>query len=149
MTRVVYKPFHSDVAGAVPLGPAHASAAEAERLGVWRLGAVICVHAGSEVLEARPWKSKEAKFRYVVKRWTSAFLSAEQRMLLEREAAAGTAVSDPHIVPILSAHVHEAPYFYVMPRLSGKTLDDILSRVGRLPTAKALWYARQAAEGLA
>lgn len=150
MPRVVYKPFYSGTVGAAPVGgPARPVAAEAERLGDWRLGAVICAHAGSEVLDARPWKSNEARFRYVVKRWTSAFLSAEQRTLLEREAAAGTAVSDPHIVPILSAHVCEAPYYYVMPKLEGKTLDDILARVGRVPTAKALWYARQAAEGLA
>lgn len=150
MSRVVYKPFHSGLAGAEPVGgPTRAAAPEVERFGDWRLGAVICAHAGSEVLEARPWKSNEAKFRYVVKRLTSAFLSADQRTQLQREAAAGTAVSDPHIVPILFAHVHEPPYFYVMPRLAGKTLDEILTRVGRLPTAKALWYARQAAEGLA
>lgn len=149
MTRVVYKPFSlGQHAAASAAAQAHA-AHDADRLGDWRLGARLCEHAGVEVVEARPWKSGEAKFRYVVKRWASTLLSPEQLALLAREALAGTVVNDPHVVPILSAHVNEAPFYYVMPRLEGQTLAAILARRGRLPTAKALWYARQAAEGLA
>ena len=156
MTRVVYKPFsaglpaaaEASVSASLSTPPARAGNGT-DRLGDWRLGARICEHAGVEVIEARPWRSDESKFRYVVKRWTSAFVSAEQRATPAREAAAGMAVNHPHVVPILSAHVHEAPYYYVMPRLEGTTLDAILTRAGRLPVATALWYARQAAEGLA
>lgn len=157
MTRVVYKPFSAGLhaaaqSAAQPGSPSAVQARvgdQADRLGDWRLGARICEHAGVEVLEARPWRSNESKFRYVVKRWTSAFISTEQRAALAREAAAGTAVNHPHVIPILSAHVYEPPYYYVMPRLEGATLDAILAHRGRLPVATALWYARQAAEGLA
>jgi serine/threonine protein kinase len=153
MTRVVYKPFsaglHAAAESAARIPSSPRTSEEADRLGDWRLGARICEHAGVEVIEARPWRSNESKFRYVVKRWTSAFMSAEQRIALAREAAAGTAVNHPHVIPILSAHVYEPPYYYVMPRLEGATLDAILTRTGRLPVATALWYARQAAEGLA
>jgi serine/threonine protein kinase len=152
MTRVVYKPFsaglHAAAESAAHL-PKLRAAEPADRLGDWRLGARICEHAGVEVIEARPWRSNESKFRYVVKRWTSGFMSAEQRVALAREVAAGTAVNHPHVIPILSAHVGEPPFYYVMPRLEGSTLDAILTRDARLPVATALWYARQAAEGLA
>jgi len=149
MTRVVYKPFSAGLHAAAESASHLRAAAETDRLGDWRLGARICERAGVEVIEARPWKSDDAKFRYVVKRWTSAFLSADRQALLAREAAAGTAVNDPHVVPILSAHVYEPPFYYVMPRLEGRTLEAILKRAGRLPPATALWYARQTAEGLA
>lgn len=153
MTRVVYKPFSAGLhaaaesASRMPMPPRLGE--DSDRLGDWRLGARICEHAAVEVIEARPWRSNESRFRYVVKRWTSAFVSAEQRAALAREAAAGMAVNHPHVIPILSAHVCEPPYYYVMPRLEGTTLDAILTRAGRLPVATALWYARQAAEGLA
>jgi serine/threonine-protein kinase len=67
--------------------------------------------------------------------------------LLRREAKVGRAVVHPHVVPVLAAHVHEPPYFVVMPRLVGQTLAARLAG-GPLPAAIALWIARQTAEGL-
>jgi eukaryotic-like serine/threonine-protein kinase len=68
---------------------------------------------------------------------------------LRREALAGRQLASPHLAPVLSAHVAAAPYFLVLPWLPGATLASRLSR-RRLPgIGAALWYARQAAEGLA
>ncbi|MCE9604468.1 MAG: serine/threonine protein kinase [Planctomycetia bacterium] len=149
MARVVYKPFSFDRQARMQAAAQPGDGGASQRAGEWQLGAKLCEHAGVEVVEARPVKSRETRYRYVVKRWTSALVSTEQQALLRREALAGNAVNSPHVVPILSAHVHEAPFYYVMPRLEGTTLDEIVLRCGRLSVATALWYGRQAAEGLA
>lgn len=67
--------------------------------------------------------------------------------LLRREAKVGRTVVHPHVVPVLAAHVHEPPYFVVMPRIAGETLAERLKQ-GALPVRTALWTARQAAEAL-
>ncbi len=77
-------------------------------------------------------------------RWES---RPEAVALLRREAKVGRLVADPHVIPILSAHLSEPPYFVVMPRLSGQTLAERLSGQP-LPITPALWIARQAAEAL-
>ncbi len=68
--------------------------------------------------------------------------------LLRREALVGRQVSNPHVIPILAAGLQEAPYYVVMPRLDGATTGSVLREAGRLPVARALWIARQVAEGL-
>jgi serine/threonine protein kinase len=77
-------------------------------------------------------------------RWES---RPEAVALLRREAKVGRLVAHPHVVPILSAHLSEPPYFVVMPRLSGQTLEARLSG-HPLPVTPALWIARQTAEAL-
>jgi serine/threonine-protein kinase len=71
---------------------------------------------------------------------------AQQR--LRREAAAARAVSHRHLVPILSAHLKNAPYYLLMPRFRGTTLDDVLAAAQRIDVPRALWVARQIAEAL-
>ncbi len=68
--------------------------------------------------------------------------------LLRTEAKVGQAVSHRHVVPILSAHVEERPFFVVMPFLSGKTLEVDLNSGHAQPVAESLWIIRQAAEAL-
>jgi serine/threonine protein kinase len=68
--------------------------------------------------------------------------------LLQREARAGLAVQHPHLVRITHAHVLHPPYFLVLAMLPGESLRKRLQREFRLPTADALWIARQTAEAL-
>jgi serine/threonine-protein kinase len=68
--------------------------------------------------------------------------------LMRREAEVGQHVSQAHLVPILEAHVREAPCFLVMPRLSGAALGQVLAAMGRLAVRQALWITRQIAEAL-
>jgi serine/threonine-protein kinase len=71
-----------------------------------------------------------------------------------REALVGSRVSHPHVVPVLAAYVSESPRLLVMPALGGATLRAILTKrvqfQGRmgLDPPDALWFCRQAAEGL-
>jgi serine/threonine protein kinase len=67
--------------------------------------------------------------------------------LLRREAKVGRIVAHPHVIPILSAHLSEPPYFVVMPRLAGQTLAARLTSEP-LAAASSLWIARQTAEAL-
>lgn len=68
--------------------------------------------------------------------------------LIRREAHVGRHVSHRHVVSILAARIDRPPYFIVMPRLDGVTLRVVLDRAERLVCPRALWIARQLAEGL-
>lgn len=69
--------------------------------------------------------------------------------LLRREARAGLEVRHPHLVRVRAAHVLSEPFFVVMDLLAGESLRDRLRRDYALPTATAVWVARQLAEALA
>ncbi len=69
--------------------------------------------------------------------------------LLQREALVGRSVSHPHLVPILTAAVLEAPRLLVMPWLDGASLATRLTEGQKFDVPAALWIVRQAAEGLA
>jgi serine/threonine-protein kinase len=64
---------------------------------------------------------------------------------LEREAAVGGEVRHPRLVALLAAHLCGPPYYLVMPRLPGTSLD----RPMRLSVAMSFCVARQVAEALA
>lgn len=68
--------------------------------------------------------------------------------LLQREALAGARIAHPHVVPILAAHVLDAPRMLVMPWLEGATLQDRLAAGQCFTLSKTLWIARQMAEAL-
>jgi serine/threonine-protein kinase len=67
---------------------------------------------------------------------------------LRREVAVARAVSHPNLVPILAANLQDAPYYLLMPRFRGTTLDRVLAKVKRIDVPRALWVARQIAEAL-
>lgn len=67
---------------------------------------------------------------------------------LRREAFVGRRVSHPHLVAVLAASVHEAPYFVVTPWLSGQTLAGQFSENTPSDLPIALWIVRQVAEAL-
>jgi serine/threonine protein kinase len=68
---------------------------------------------------------------------------------LSREASVATRVSDPHIVQALDAGklAGGEPYVF-MELLRGESLDQLITRRGRLPIVEALDIAAQAARGL-
>jgi serine/threonine-protein kinase len=68
--------------------------------------------------------------------------------ILQREALAGAHVSHPHVVPLLAAHVLDAPRLLVMPWLEGATLKERLAAGEQFEISRALWMARQVAEAL-
>jgi serine/threonine protein kinase len=65
-----------------------------------------------------------------------------------REALVGMTVVHPNLVTVLSAQVQTAPYYLVMPRLEGATVETVLAGVGPLSIPRSLWLARQVAEAL-
>ncbi len=68
--------------------------------------------------------------------------------ILQREALAGAHVLHPHVVPLLAAHVLDAPRLLVMPWLDGATLKERLAAGEQFEISRALWMARQVAEAL-
>jgi serine/threonine protein kinase len=69
--------------------------------------------------------------------------------LLQREARAGLAVRNSHLVRVLQAHVSHEPFFLVMNLLPGQSLRRRLRCDYRIPISDAIWMTRQAAEALA
>jgi serine/threonine protein kinase len=117
--------------------------------GDWRLEGLLGEGALARVYRARPLNSRNGSAgAYALKmlhpKWES---RPEAITLLRREAKVGRLVADPHVIPVLSAHLSEPPFFVVMPRLSGQTLAARLS--GQLMAiTPALWIARQTAEAV-
>lgn len=68
--------------------------------------------------------------------------------LFAREAQVGSAVSHPHLVPVLDWNLRRPPYHLVMPHLPGATLARRLAVEPRPALPVALWIARQAAQAL-
>ncbi|HWB09491.1 MAG TPA: protein kinase [Pirellulales bacterium] len=73
----------------------------------------------------------------------------EHRARFLREAQAAAAIDHSHIVTVYQVGEHRGLPFLAMQLLRGETLDDALSRAGRLPQAECLRIGRQMAEGLA
>lgn len=77
---------------------------------------------------------------------TSRELDAE-RFLAEVHTAAG--LTHPHILMVHDSGEEDGRLYYVMPRVEGESLRDLLDRRGRLPLAEAADIAHQVTEGLA
>lgn len=70
------------------------------------------------------------------------------RKLLENEAEVGQRVKSPHVVCVIDTPLRHAPRCVVLEWLAGITLEKLLAERNALPPLEALWYARQAAQGL-
>ncbi|MCA9201092.1 MAG: serine/threonine protein kinase, partial [Planctomycetales bacterium] len=68
--------------------------------------------------------------------------------LMKREAEVGLTSSFSHLVPILDQHVHQAPYFLVMPKIDGAPLSRAIAAMGRVTVPHALWIVRQVSQAL-
>jgi serine/threonine protein kinase len=69
--------------------------------------------------------------------------------LLKREARAGYSVRHPRIARVLKSNFADAPHYVVSELVPGPSLKDRIERSGTLGVRRAVWAARQAAEGLA
>ncbi len=132
-------------------GSAGSSSSARPCVGPWELvhplgrGQWATVYAGRPAGSPEDWPAD-----YAIKVALSDGEQARQaQRLLSREAAVLCAVTHPHLVAMLSAHLDTQPPLIVMPRVSGATLDTALAQAGRCRVPHALWIARQVAEALA
>ncbi len=65
-----------------------------------------------------------------------------------REALVGQAVSHAHLVPVLDWNLQQPPYYLVMPRLEGITLQQHFAERPLPALPVALWIVRQVAQAL-
>ncbi len=69
-----------------------------------------------------------------------------ERFLAEVRTAAG--LNHPHILTVHESGEADGRLYYVMPRVEGSSLRDLLERKPRLPLTQAVDIARQVSEGL-
>ncbi len=67
----------------------------------------------------------------------------------QREAQATANLHSPHTVQLHDFGVTETgPFYYVMERLNGLDLEDMVSQFGPLPAERVVWFLRQACRSL-
>jgi eukaryotic-like serine/threonine-protein kinase len=125
-----------------------AAIAQPVRVGPWQLQSLLAEGRTAHVYAADAAGGRAAA-AYALKllRWP---WDTDPRGLamVGREACLGRQVSSPHVVPVLSASLAEAPFYTLMPRLDGQTAAQLLRAGVSLELPVALWIARQVAEGL-
>ncbi len=121
------------------------------RIGPWQLVRLMSESELARVYLARPGEAADDQLAtYVVKVLRKEWWRDPQAIETQRRAAwIGRKVSHPHLLPILSANVQQAPFYLVSPRLEGCSLANILANNETLPIPVTLWIARQVAEALA
>jgi len=127
------------------------------RIGPWQLVRLLSESELSRVYHARPLNaSSDQTAAYVIKVLRKEWWRDPQAIEMQRRAAwIGQQLSHPHLLPILSANVREAPYYLVSPRLNGSSLAAILQQgqalqqEAPLPLPVTLWITRQIVEALA
>jgi serine/threonine-protein kinase len=68
----------------------------------------------------------------------------------EHEVQATARLSDPHIIEVYDyGRTEDGTFFYVMERLHGLSLEDLVGRHGPLPPGRIIYLLRQACEALA
>ncbi len=119
-------------------------------LGPWRLERLLGTGAWTEVFLAKPLDSTStATADYAIKMIKPECASDSRVVaMLQREAFLSKSVAHPHLACVLSAHVDRPPRFLVLPFQPGWTVADLMAPGTSLSAAKALWIARQTAEGL-
>ena len=126
------------------------------RLGPWQLVRLMHESEAARVYAARPAEvDNQQPANYVVKMLRKEWWRDAQAIEMQRRAAwLGQKISHPHLLPVLSANVQQAPFYFVTPKLAGHSLDVILKQGslagrGRLTLPSTLWIVRQVAEALA
>ena len=120
------------------------------RIGPWQLVRLIHESELTRVYLCRPADSAEDQpANYVLKVLRKEWWRDSRAIEMQRRAAwLGRTHSHPHLLPVLSASVSQAPFYFVSPRIEGRALSALLSET-KLPLAATLWIVRQVAEGLA
>lgn len=121
------------------------------RMGPWQLVRLLNESELARVYSARPADAPASQpASYVVKALRKEWWRDPQAIEMQRRAVwIGRQVSHPHLLPVLSANVQQAPFYYVTPRLAGCSVATLLQQGTRLPIPMTLWITRQVAEALA
>ena len=126
------------------------------RIGPWQLVRLMNESELARVYLARPANTDgQQPASYVVKTLRKEWWRDAHAIEMQRRAAwLGQKLSHPHLLPVLSANVQQAPFYFVTPKLEGHCLAELLkqgtaSRHGQLPLPLTLWIVRQVAEALA
>jgi serine/threonine protein kinase len=135
---------------AATLARTHAAARPTVLPGGWELERLVACGQFSAVYQARAEQSDPtASPGYAIKLLSDQWQNHPAVVkLLQREALVGQAISHPHLISVLAAHVSKPPYFVVMPWLDDRSLADCVASGNPLPVGLAIWYCRQAAEAL-
>lgn len=120
------------------------------RIGPWQLVRLINESELARVYLARPAEaSGNQPATYVIKVLRKEWWRDPQAIETQRRAAwVGRKISHPHLLPVLSANVQQAPFYLVSPLLKGRSLADLLANSESLPLPVTLWIIRQVAEAL-
>ena len=121
------------------------------RIGPWQLVRLLQEGDLSRVYTARPTDAPgDLPPSYVIKVLRREWWRDPQAIEMQRRAAwLGRKLSHPHLLPVLSANVQQAPFYFVTPLLRGDSLANLLASDRSLPLPVTLWIARQVAEALA
>ncbi len=121
------------------------------RIGPWQLVRLLSESELTRVYQARPLNAAaDQTAAYVIKVLRKEWWRDPQAIEMQRRAAwIGEQLSHPHLLPILSANVRQAPYYLVSPRLHGVSLATILKQEKTMPLPVTLWITRQIVEALA
>lgn len=121
------------------------------RIGPWQLVRLLSESELARVYLARPADAaRDQPATYVLKVLRREWWRDPQAIEMQRRAAwIGRKVSHPHLLPVLSANVQQAPFYFVTPYLAGSSLVSVLEQGKRLPLPVTLWIVRQVAEALA
>ena len=121
------------------------------KIGPWQLIRLLNESELARIYLARPADAAaEQPATYVLKVLRKEWWRDPQAIEMQRRAAwLGRKISHPHFLPVLSANVQQAPFYFVAPKLCGRSLADLLSRGNALPLPVTLWIVRQIAEALA
>ena len=121
------------------------------RIGPWQLVRLLSESEMARVYVARPADAaNDQPANYVVKVLRKEWWRDPQAIEMQRRAAwLGRAISHPHLLPVLSANVGQAPFYFITPKLNAQSLAEMLTPGSSLPLPITLWIARQVAEALA
>ena len=131
------------------------SAQAVGRIGAWQLVRLLHESDLTRVYQARPAEADaQQPAGYVIKMLRKEWWRDGSAIEMQRRAAwLGQKVSHPHLLPVLSANVKQAPFHFVTPKLHGHSLAEILQAGGHSPNQRLtlplmLWIIRQVAEAL-
>jgi eukaryotic-like serine/threonine-protein kinase len=116
----------------------------------WELVEFVARGSLAHIYRARPsGTSANRPATYAVKMLRPCWQNDPEAIrLLRREAMVGQSVSHPHLVPVLTASVSDAPRLLVMPWLEGASLQARMAAGQQFDVSRTLWIARQTAEAL-
>jgi eukaryotic-like serine/threonine-protein kinase len=138
-------------AAAGPTAPAaSATGSTGKLLGIWRLGELLHQGTHSQLWSAQPADCLgSTRWEYVVKAIPRELSPAAQReqslVRLHRFVDAATAAQHPHLVSTCDSALGGAEPFVVMPRLSGRSLAELVANGAAQSLPVVLWLVRQAA----